>query len=60
VTAVVVGGGDGGGGVLGGDVAVTDASFDGDGGAGSSTRWHVALPSAHRERSIEARMAAAF
>jgi hypothetical protein len=56
---VIVGVGDGGG-VLGGDVGDTAASFEGEGGAGSSTRWHVALPSTHRERSIGARIGPAF
>jgi hypothetical protein len=56
---LVGGGGGGGGGGIGGDVAVTAASLAG-GDDGSSTRWHVALLSTQRERSIEARMGQAF
>jgi hypothetical protein len=41
-------------------VGVMGAWVGGDGGAGSSTRWQVALPSAHRDRSIDPRMGPAF
>jgi hypothetical protein len=56
--AVIVGGGGGGGG--GGDGVAVVAASPAGGDEGSSTRWHVALPSTHRERSIEARMGPAF